>query len=83
MGKYEKLKTIILSGKSDKNINFNELCNLLIRLGFELDRIKGDHHIFKMEGIEKLIDLQPDKKDSSKAKSYQVAQVRKFIEIYL
>lgn len=83
MGKYEKLKDTILSAKSDNNINFNELCNLLEKLGLKLDRINGSHHIFTMEGIDKIIDIQPDNKDASKAKGYQVKQVRKFIKSYL
>jgi hypothetical protein len=33
--------------------------------------------------IVELIDLQPDKKDHSKAKIYQVQQVRNFIEKYM
>jgi len=39
MGKLEKLMQKILQGSSDKNINFEELKNLLLRLGFE-ERIK-------------------------------------------
>ncbi|MDJ0706040.1 MAG: type II toxin-antitoxin system HicB family antitoxin [Leptolyngbyaceae cyanobacterium MO_188.B28] len=45
MGKYEKLRQKILSGSSDSNINFSELCKLLIRLEFS-ERVRGDHHIF-------------------------------------
>ncbi len=51
MGKYTKLLTSILSGSSDKNIAFESLCRLLIRLGFE-QRIKGDHFIFSREGVD-------------------------------
>lgn len=62
MGKYEKLLQNILSGNSDNNINFNELCILLEKLGFKLERVSGSHHIFSYEKIITLIDLQPDKK---------------------
>lgn len=34
MGKYEKLLIKILRGTSDKNIDFEEFRNLLLRLGF-------------------------------------------------
>ena len=65
----------LISGKSDSNINFNDLCNFLEYLGFT-KRIKGSHYIFRMEGINKKITLQ---KDGTEAKSYQVKQVRKLI----
>ena len=50
MGKYSKLKGRILSGTADSNIEFRELCQLLIRLVFE-ERVRGDHHIFVKENI--------------------------------
>ncbi len=34
MGKYEKLLLKILEGKSDANISFNELCQLLGKIRF-------------------------------------------------
>jgi hypothetical protein len=68
MGKYEKLLTKILRGTSDANIDFNSLCQLLIKLGFN-QRIKGDHFIFIKEGIEEIINIQPL---NSKAKAYQL-----------
>lgn len=83
MGKYEKISQDVMSGRKDGNINFNELCNLLARSGCKLERISGSHHIFSYKDVVELIDLQPDKKDHSKAKAYQVKQVRKFIERYL
>lgn len=78
MSKHEKLLQKILLGSSDKNIQFDDLCNLIKRLGFE-ERIKGSHHIFRKEGVEEKINLQ---KDDSKAKVYQVRQVRKLILRY-
>jgi hypothetical protein len=78
MGKYEKLLKKILLETSDSNIDFSQLCQLLIRLGFE-QRIKGDHFIFSKEGIEEIINIQP--KDS-KAKTYQVKQIRNLIVKY-
>jgi predicted RNA binding protein YcfA (HicA-like mRNA interferase family) len=83
VGKYEKVLQDVLSGSKDGNINFNDLCNLLEKLGCKLERISGSHHIFSYNQVVELIDLQPDKKDHSKAKIYQVKQVRKFIEKYM
>ena len=50
MGKYENFLLKILSGTSDANIVFNDLCQLLKKLGFE-ERVKGSHHIFRKKGI--------------------------------
>lgn len=71
MMKNQKLIQKILSGKSDANINFNDLVNLLLSLGFVV-RIKGSHHVFRKEGIEEKINLQRDDKN---AKPYQVNPV--------
>ena len=78
MGRPEKILTKILRGTSDANIPFADLCQLLKSFGFDL-RIKGDHHIFTMEGIEEILNLQPK---GAKTKVYQVKQVRKIILQY-
>ncbi len=83
MGKYEKVLQDVLSGKKDGNINFNELCCLLEKLGCKQERIAGSHHIFSYKNVAELIDIQPDKRDHSKAKAYQVKQVKKFIVKYI
>lgn len=75
MGKYHVLLLRILAGKSDANISFSELRHLLAGLGLH-ERIKGDHHIFTMDGAEEILNLQPQ---GSKAKPYQVKQVRNLI----
>ena len=78
MSKHEKLLLKIVSGTSDANIHFEELCNFLNNLGFE-ERTRGSHHIFTREGIEEIINLQPK---GSKAKAYQVKQVRGILVKY-
>ncbi|OHE57582.1 MAG: toxin HicA [Thermodesulfovibrio sp. RBG_19FT_COMBO_42_12] len=78
MSKYEKLLLKIFSGASDANIEFEDLCNLLKHLGFEM-RIKGSHHIFRKEGMIEKINLQ---RDDNMAKPYQVKQVRNIILKY-
>ncbi len=78
MGKYEKLLQKIVAGNSDSNILFDELYQLLKRLGFE-ERIRGGHHIFRKKGIEEKPNLQ---KDGNKAKGYQVRQVKEIIIKY-
>ena len=78
MDAHEKLLLQILQGASDANISFNDLCNLLKKLTFD-ERIGGSHHIFRKEGIVEKINLQ---RDGSKAKAYQVRQVRNVILKY-
>ena len=78
MGKLEKLYDKVLRGFSDSNIQFAELCRFLKSLGFA-ERIKGDHHIFTMNGVNEILNLQPK---GSKAKAYQVRQVRNIILQY-
>jgi predicted RNA binding protein YcfA (HicA-like mRNA interferase family) len=78
MTKKDKLIRTILDGLSDKNINFNELCNLLKNLGFT-EHIRGSHHIFRMEDVVERINLQ---KDGTKAKAYQVKQIRNILLKY-
>ena len=78
MGKYERLLFQILQGASDSNIAFNDLRHLLKKMGF-IERIRGSHHIFRKEGIVEKINLQ---RDDSKAKVYQVRQVRNVVLKY-
>ena len=58
MGKYEKLYQQILLRQSDANVPFDTLCALLIQLGFD-ERIKGDHHIFAMDGVDDISTRNP------------------------
>ena len=78
MGKYDKLILRIIKGTSDANISFDDLRELLKRLGFE-ERTRGSHHTFRKDGIAEKINLQ---KDDGKAKPYQVRQVRAILVNY-
>ncbi|MBE9248459.1 type II toxin-antitoxin system HicA family toxin [Dolichospermum sp. LEGE 00240] len=78
MSQKDKLLAKILSGASDENISFEQLCQLLIRLGFD-ERIRGSHHTFTKEGVEEILNLQPKQ---GKAKVYQVKQVREMLLKY-
>ena len=44
------------------------------------ERIKGSHHIFTKDGIDEILNIQPLK--DSKAKAYQVKQLREIILKY-
>jgi HicA toxin of bacterial toxin-antitoxin, len=72
MSQTDRLLLRILRGTSDANIPFEGLCRLLRRLGFD-ERIRGSHHIFTKEGVEEILNLQPQ---GRQAKPYQVKQVR-------
>ncbi len=74
----KKLLRKLLSGVSDADINFNELCNLLKSFGFDI-RVNGSHHIFRREGVEEKLNLQ---NTGGRAKPYQVKQVRNVILKY-
>jgi predicted RNA binding protein YcfA (HicA-like mRNA interferase family) len=68
----------LLSGFSDRNMDFDELKSILIKLRFE-ERTKGSHHIYFKEGVEEIINIQPL---NGKAKPYQVKQIRELIIKY-
>lgn len=69
---------MVMSGKSDSNIRFNDFRNLILSYGFK-ERIKGDHYIYKRGDIIERIVIQPL---GNKAKAYQVKQVRMLFEKY-
>lgn len=74
----EKTIEKLLRGESDANIRFEELCHLLHAKGFRM-RVSGSHHIFTRPGVLERINLQ---REGSKAKAYQVKQVRKILAQY-
>ena len=78
MARPDKLLERILRARSDANISFRALCDLLVGMGFE-ERIRGDHHIFAKDGVEEILNLQPR---GNLAKPYQVKQVRGVILKY-
>ena len=60
----------------DHSWRFEELCGLLLRLGFEM-RVSGSHHFFRRAGMRDIVNLQPQ---NGRAKPYQVRQVRKVLQ---
>ncbi len=78
MSKFSKTLNRVLRGNADANIRFDDLCHLLVHLGFS-ERIRGDHHIFVRDGVVEILNLQPR---NSRAKAYQVKQVREIILLY-
>ncbi len=78
MSKAEKLLEPLCDPQRDASWDFQELCNLLQRLGFEM-RVAGSHHFFRKPGVEEAINLQPL---GSQAKAYQVRQARKVLQTH-
>lgn len=78
LSQYEKILQAIMSGTRDKNIPFADLQTVLDRLGFQC-RIRGDHFIYTMDGVEEIINIQPK---GNQAKPYQVKQIRGIILQY-
>lgn len=79
MSRAKKLAAKILEGRSDANLDFDDLCYILERLGFIQRRGKGSHIIYFMEGVEEILSIQAR---DGKAKPYQVRQVRDIIIKY-
>jgi predicted RNA binding protein YcfA (HicA-like mRNA interferase family) len=78
MDRHKKLLAKLLQGRNDANVPFAGLCRLLKILGF-VERIRGSHHIFTKDSVEEILNLQPK---GTKAKPYQVKQVRNIILRY-
>ena len=56
----------------------HQLQKILVLLGFRC-RVRGDHFIYSKEGVDEIINIQPN---GNKAKAYQVKQVRMLILKY-
>lgn len=69
---------MVMSGKSDNNIRFNDLRKLLDSLNFKY-RVKGDHFIYYRNDISEIINIQPR---GNKAKGYEVKQIRLLFKQY-
>ena len=78
MAPLDSILNDVLSGFKDSNIAFSDMVRLLKAMGFKC-RIRGDHYIFKKEGTNGIINIQPA---GSKMKPYQVKQIRYFILTY-
>jgi len=78
MGK--KVKIWIKAKESPENLTFKELCALAEYAGFVFRNQSGSHKIFKHPTIKKIMNLQPNKSDKSKAKKYQIKQLVDIIE---
>ena len=77
MSKAEKLAAKIHSGKSDKNLAFNDLCYVLERAGLQFWKRKSPDLLQRR--VLEIVNVQPR---NGKAKPYQVKQVRELLLEY-
>lgn len=79
MGKTDKL--IEKARSSPKNMRFDEICLLAKRVGFICKSHPGGHKFYQHSFFkDSVMNFQPDKRDKSKAKPYQVRQLLNFID---
>ena len=71
-----KIYNAVMSGKSDSNIKFSDLQNLIVDLGFDFLRQNGSHIMYYNYSIGEFMNIQ---KDGAKAKGYEVRQLRDII----
>jgi len=66
---------------NQKNVNFNDLITVVEAFGFELDRIKGSHRVYKhLDLASEFLVLLPDR--NGQAKPYQIKQFLGLVEEY-
>lgn len=73
-------KLIDKARQSAANLRFDEALALAKCLGFEHVRTNASHHYFKRPGLMQTVNLQPDRRDPSKAKKRQVEQLLKIYD---
>lgn len=74
MREADKILAKVKGGRSDANITFDDMCHLLINLGFTA-RQRGGSHIIFQQGRD-FVNLQ---NFHGKIKAYQVRQVREIL----
>ena len=76
MSRVEKLLANLMGGRHDADFSFDQLCSLLLRLGYTMRKAKGSHVIFQRGAS--FLNLQSA--PGGKAKAYQVRQVRQELQ---
>lgn len=79
MSRYSKVRSDILSGKSDKNISEEDMTFFLARIGAIHRRTKGSHIQYSIDNIPELINIQPK---NGKIKPYHVKEIRNIVKKY-
>jgi predicted RNA binding protein YcfA (HicA-like mRNA interferase family) len=74
-----KVYQAVVGGKADNNIRYEDFQRLILDLGFVNQRQQGSHTIYKNAAIHEKMNIQAD---GSKAKGYQVRQLRDIIKAH-
>ena len=72
----KKVYESVVSGHADYSIDFSDLQNLILDLGFTYRRQKGSHIMYYHKGANAFMNIQ---RDGAKAKGYEVRQLREII----
>ena len=80
MGRWQELAEE--ARRSPANVRFRDLCGLLVRLDYVLDRERGSHRIYRHPSRPDLPLVNLQEGGAGKAKPYQVRQVLGIIETY-
>ena len=78
MGRIRRTWERVLGGSADANLEFDDVIALLTALGFR-HRVRGSHHVMFKANVARPLTLQ---RQGSKAKPYQVRQIRAVILAY-
>lgn len=57
MSRAEKLVAKLLSGRSDKNFSFDDLCHVVERAGFDSRGGKGSHRVYYKNEVVEIINV--------------------------
>lgn len=79
MSRYSKIRSDILSGKSDTNISEDDMKFFLSKIGAVHKRTRGSHTQYSIDDIPDLINIQPK---NGKIKPYQVKEIRNIVNKY-
>jgi hypothetical protein len=74
----EKLFERLMHGEF-RNVRFPDLRMLVQACGFELERVRGSHHIYRHLEVAEKLNLQPVR---GEAKPYQIRQFLALVEKY-
>lgn len=67
---------------SPANVRFRDLCGLLVRIGYALDRKHGSHLIYRHSSRRDLPIMNLQEGQAGKAKPYQVRQILGLIDAH-
>ena len=80
VGRWQEL--LETARRSPANVRFRDLCGLLMRLGYELDRKRGSHRIYRHPRRRDLPIVNLQEGGTGKAKPYQVREVLGIVDTY-